>query len=99
MTALAARPRRAVIIGLIVVACAGVGADEGMWTFDNVPLTTLREKYNFTPPPGWLDHLRLSSVRFEDGGSGSFIGPQGLVLTNHHVALDQLQKMSGPDKN
>jgi hypothetical protein len=76
-----------------------VQADEGMWTFDNPPLAQLREKYGFTPTPAWLDHLRLSSVRLEDGGSGSFVGPRGLVLTNHHVALGQLQKASTPQKN
>ena len=61
--------------------------------------TQLREKYGFTPTPAWLDHLRLSSVRLEDGGSGSFVSPRGLVLTNHHVALGQLQKASTPQKN
>ena len=76
-----------------------VQADEGMWTFDNPPLTQLREKYQFTPTPAWLDHLRLSSIRLEDGGSGSFVSPRGLLLTNHHVALGQLQKASTPQKN
>ena len=74
-------------------------ADEGMWTFDNPPVKQLKEKYNFTPTQEWLDHVRLSSVRFNDGGSGSFISPQGLTMTNHHVALGQLQKMSTAEKN
>jgi hypothetical protein len=74
-------------------------ADEGMWTFDNPPLAQLKEKYGFTPPPAWLDHLRMSSVRFNDGGSGSFVSARGLVLTNHHVAFGQLQKVSTPQKN
>jgi Peptidase S46 len=69
-------------------------ADEGMWTFDNPPLKLLKERYNFVPTQQWLDHLRLSSVRLNDGGSGSFINPHGLLLTNHHVALGQLQKNS-----
>src|SRR5450631_837635 len=69
-------------------------ADEGMWTFDNPPLKLLKERYNFTPTQQWLDHLRLSSVRLNDGGSGSFVSPHGLLLTNHHVALGQLQKNS-----
>jgi hypothetical protein len=69
-------------------------ADEGMWTFDNPPLKQLKEKYNFEPTKEWLDHVRLSSVRFNDGGSGSFVSADGLVLTNHHVALGQLQKLS-----
>src|SRR5205809_4785787 len=90
---------RLLVAALIAVACAGPRADEGMWTFDNVPLAALKDKYNFTPPAGWLDHLRRSSVRFEDGGSGSFISSTGLVLTNHHVALDQLQKVSTRENN
>jgi hypothetical protein len=74
-------------------------ADEGMWTFDNPPTKQLQERYNFAPTPGWLDHVRLSSVRFNDGGSGSFVSPHGLALTNHHVALGQLQKISTPQKD
>jgi hypothetical protein len=73
--------------------------DEGMWTFDNPPLKLLKERYGFEPTKEWLEHVRLSSVRFNDGGSGSFVSPNGLVLTNHHVALGQLQKVSSPQKN
>ncbi len=73
--------------------------DEGMWTFDNPPTKLLKEKYNFTPTTEWLDHVRLSSVRFMDGGSGSFVSPNGLVMTNHHVAMGQLQKISTAEKN
>ena len=74
-------------------------ADEGMWTFDNPPLQQLKERYGFEPTRAWLDHLRLASARFNDGGSGSFVSPHGLVLTNHHVALGQLQKVSSPEKD
>jgi hypothetical protein len=70
-----------------------------MWTFDNPPLKQLKERYGFQPTRQWLDHVRLSSVRFNDGGSGSFVSPHGLVLTNHHVALGQLQKVSSPAKD
>ena len=69
-------------------------ADEGMWTFDNVPVTQIQQKYGFKVTKEWLDHVRLSSVRLNDGGSGSFISPDGLLLTNHHVARGQLQKNS-----
>ncbi|MGB9435244.1 MAG: S46 family peptidase [Candidatus Acidiferrum sp.] len=77
--------------------CPAIPADEGMWTFDNPPLKLLKEKYEFTPTQQWLDHLRLSSVRLNDGGSGSFVSPHGLLLTNHHVALGQLQKNSSAE--
>src|SRR5438094_9076990 len=82
-------------VGLAVTAVA----DEGMWTFDNPPVKQLTEKYNFTPREQWLDHIRLSSVRFNHGGSGSFVSPNGLVITNHHVALGQLQKVPNPQKD
>ena len=67
-----------------------------MWTFDNPPVKQLQQKYGFTPTQAWLDHVRLASVRFNNGGSGSFVSANGLVLTNHHVASDQLQKISTP---
>jgi len=70
-----------------------------MWTLDNPPVKQLEEKYNFTPNAQWLDHIRLASVRFNDGGSGSFVSPNGLVITNHHVAFGQLQKVSTPEKD
>ena len=74
-----------------------IRADEGMWTFDNPPLKLLQSKYHFTPTQEWLDHIRLSCVRLNDGGSGSFVSPHGLLLTNHHVARGQLQKNSTPE--
>jgi hypothetical protein len=99
MTFVVCRANRGWLLVLLMLASAGLCADEGMWTFDNPPLAVLRDRYGFTPPAGWLDHLRLSSVRFNDGGSGAFISADGLVLTNHHVALEQLQKMSTPERN
>lgn len=74
-------------------------AEEGMWTFDNLPLKEMKQKYNFEPSQAWIDNVRLSSVRFNDGGSGSFITSTGLVITNHHVAVGQLQKMSSESKD
>jgi hypothetical protein len=84
---------------LYFTASAPTAADEGMWTFDNPPVKQLQEGYGFAPTQAWLDHVRLASVRFNDGGSGSFVSPHGLVLTNHHVALGQLQKVSSPQKD
>jgi hypothetical protein len=68
--------------------------DEGMWLYSNAPKEYIKKKYGFEPTDAWLDHIRLSSVRFNSGGSGSFVSPNGLVMTNHHVGADDLQKLS-----
>src|SRR5580700_10941998 len=74
-------------------------ADEGMWLFNNPPRQLLKERYNFDATPQWLDHVQKSSVRFNSGGSGSFVSPDGLVLTNHHVGADSLQKFGDEKHN
>ena len=91
------RTFRSVLIipaALLLASAPLIHAEEGMWTFDNPPVKLLKAKYGFTPSQAWLDHLRLSSVRLNDGGSGSFVSSNGLLLTNHHVARGQLQKNS-----
>lgn len=72
--------------------------DEGMWTLNNLPLRDLKARYNFEPAAEWLKHVQLSAVRF-GGASGAFVSPDGLVITNHHVALGQLQKVSTPERD
>jgi hypothetical protein len=74
-------------------------ADEGMWLFNNPPLKQRKEKYQFEPSPQWLEHLQKASVRFNSGGSGSFVSASGLVITNHHVGADTLQKVGDPQHN
>lgn len=74
-------------------------SDEGMWLFNNPPRKLLKEKYNFDPSAQWLTNLQQSAVRFNSGGSGSFVSPEGLVLTNHHVGADALQKLSTTDRD
>jgi hypothetical protein len=74
-------------------------ADEGMWLFNAPPLKHLEEKYGFEPTPQWLEHLQKASVRFNSGGSGSFVSANGLVITNHHVGADTLQKISTAQHN
>jgi len=87
------------VFSILFLISGTLNADEGMWTLDNPPLKQLKEKYGFEPTPEWLEHIRLSSVRVGDGGSGSFISANGLVLTNHHVGRGQLQKMSTAEKD
>ena len=69
-------------------------ADEGMWPFNGLPAEALAERHGVRLTPGWLERLQQSSVRFNSGGSGSFVSAEGLVLTNHHVGADSLQKLS-----
>src|SRR5579863_10753786 len=90
--------KRLILLSLTLATLyAPLQAEEGMWTFDNPPTKLVQDKYNFAITQQWLDHVRLSSVRLNDGGSGSFVSPTGLLLTNHHVALGQLQKNSTPE--
>src|SRR5215831_4713071 len=69
-------------------------ADEGMWLYNEFPKAKVKAKYGFEPTQEWLDHVRLSSVRFNNGGSGSFVSPDGLTFTNHHVGADCIHKLS-----
>ncbi|MBL8797890.1 MAG: S46 family peptidase [Planctomycetia bacterium] len=86
-------------LGVLLMSCTVTHADEGMWLFNNPPLKLLKDRHNFTPTKDWLDHVQQSSVRFNSGGSGSFVSEDGLVMTNHHVGADALQKISTKDKN
>src|SRR5215207_10462073 len=93
-------------LAAVCAALAGVSmsdgplhGDEGMWLYNNPPREYLKSKHGFEPTQEWLDHVRLSSVRFNSGGSGSFVSPNGLVMTNHHVAAGDLEKVSTPEKN
>src|SRR5438132_13775873 len=70
-----------------------------MWTFNNVPRAEIKKRYGFDITDEWLKKVQLGSVRFNNGGSGSFVSPEGLVLTNHHIASDTLQKISSAEKD
>src|SRR5258705_3069610 len=74
-------------------------ADEGMWTFNNVARAEIKKKYGFEITDEWLKKVRLASVRFNNGGSGSFVSSNGLVLTNYHIVEDIVNEVSTPEKD
>ena len=92
-------------LSAILVALFGLSSlpvvrgDEGMWTFNNVPRAEIKKRYGFDVTDDWLKKVQLGSVRFNNGGSGSFVSADGLVLTNHHVASDTLQKISSAERD
>src|ERR1700730_8645972 len=86
-------------LALLLAVSAGLLclADEGMWLVNQFPTQAVKQKYGFEVTGQVLSHIQLSSVRFNNGGSGSFISPQGLLFTNHHVGRDCIQKVSSAD--
>ena len=74
-------------------------ADEGMWPFNNVPRAEIKRKYGFDITDEWLHKVQMAAVRFNNGGSGSFVSPTGLVLTNYHIVEDFVGELSTPAKD
>ena len=89
------------VLALVLVsalALPALRAEEGMWTFDNLPLKQLKEKYAFEPGQAWIDHVRLSTLTL-GGCTGSFVSPDGLVVTNHHCTRGSLTRLSTKDRD
>ncbi len=84
----------------IAVAAFAVAprADEGFWPYNSIPRAAIKAKYKFDVTDAWLNHLQLATVQF-GGGTGSVVSPDGLVLTNHHIGLSTLQRLSTPEKD
>ena len=83
-----------VLITFSFICSTLASADEGMWLYNAPPKDTIKARYGFELTQEWLDHIRLSSVRFNNGGSGSFVSPDGLTFTNHHVGAGCVQQLS-----
>jgi hypothetical protein len=95
--------RRLILAGMALLCLAGMAglamADEGMWLFNLPPTAQVKAKYGFTLTKQWLDHVQLSSVRFNNGGSGSFVSADGLTMTNHHVGATCIHQLSTGGKD
>src|SRR5438046_10254127 len=81
-------------LGLGLLLASEIEADEGMWLFNDPPRKLLKERHQFEVTDEWLEHVQKSSVRFNSGGSGSFVSEAGLLMTNHDVGSDTLQTVS-----
>jgi hypothetical protein len=84
----------AVLLAYAFICSTLATADDGMWLYNAAPKDRIKTKYGFQLTQQWLDHVRLSSVRFNNGGSGSFVSPDGLTFTNHHVGARCVQQLS-----
>jgi hypothetical protein len=91
-------PIRCLFLALLSGA-ALAAADEGMWLFNRPPKEALKKAWGFEPAPEWMEHVQKSCVRFSTGGSGSIVSANGLVMTNHHVGRDIVEKLSTSEKN
>ncbi len=88
------------LAALLALSAGSVArADEGMWLYSAPPRDQIKKKYGIELTDAWLEHLMKSSVRFNSGGSASFVSGDGLVITNHHVGADDLQKLSDEKHN
>jgi Peptidase S46 len=83
-----------ICLALCFLVSTVASADEGMWLYNEAPKDKIKAKYGFELTQPWLDHVRLSSVRFNNGGSGSFVSADGLTFTNHHVGAGCVQQLS-----
>ncbi|MGA9307085.1 MAG: S46 family peptidase [Candidatus Sulfotelmatobacter sp.] len=86
-----------ICLALCFIFSTAASADEGMWLYNKAPKDQIKAKYGFELTQQWLDHVRLSSVRFNNGGSGSFVSADGLTFTNHHVGAACVQQLSSAD--
>jgi hypothetical protein len=86
-----------VLLVFLVLTCVAV-ADEGMWLFNAFPGAKVKATYGFEPSQEWLDHVRLSSARAPNGSS-SFVSPDGLIFTNHHIAQECIHDLSTGGKD
>ncbi len=86
------------MLGLLGVGASGARADEGMWLYNALPTAQVQKKYGFGITEAWATHLQRASAHV-GGASGSFVSADGLVMTNHHVGLDTLQKLSTAEHN
>ena len=88
------------LAAFLLCSCIGLGSsargDEGMWTFDDLPLKEMQTEYQFSPSADWLAHLQHAALRLKEGCSAAFVSADGLILTNQHCITDCIAEISTP---
>jgi hypothetical protein len=97
------QPRRflgAALAAILLLTALGPAAlaDEGMWTFNNLPRAEIKKRYGFDVTDDWVRRVQSATVRFPNG-TGSFVSADGLVLTNYHIIEDSVGELSTPAKD
>lgn len=93
-------PTTALCIALCMAQLPLAGlADEGMWTLDNFPAAAVEEKYGVVIDDAWLERAQLATTRLENGCTGSFVSPDGLILTNNHCIWGCVRNLSTDERN
>ncbi len=90
---------RAFLIASGLTMASPLFAAEGMWTLDNLPVADLEKNYQFKPTAEWIQKSMRSAVRLAGGCSGSFVSPDGLVLTNHHCVISCVEDLSSKEQD
>ena len=90
------------IAALAAVLALAAGADDGMWMPHQMKTLDLKA-LGLKMDPGGLYKTDgtglMSAVVNLGGGTGEFVSPEGLVLTNHHVAYGAIQRASSKDRD
>ena len=90
---------RNILAAVLAIYSISVFADEGMWTIDNFPADQIAETYNVDINDQWLRSTQLATTRLENGCTGSFASPDGLILTNNHCTWGCIRNLSSEDRN
>ncbi|MFQ5525467.1 MAG: S46 family peptidase [Thermoanaerobaculia bacterium] len=98
MTARHGTPLAVLAALLLAASTLALHADEGMWTLDNFPSQTVKEKFGVDIDDEWLEKVRLATTRM-GGCTGSFASPNGLILTNHHCARRCISRLSSAEND